>query len=66
MTGPQFFETRMGRIFYERDVPALVKALERIGDLLERVAEAKVTRTQPRPEVQADTGDPGATGGQQG
>ncbi len=31
MSGPQFFETRMGRQFYESTVPDLVRALERIA-----------------------------------
>ena len=56
----------MGSIFYERDVPALVKALERIGDLLERVAESRDASTELKNGDQADTGDPDATRGQQG
>jgi len=34
--GPQFFETRMGRKFYEHDVPELIQVLNRIADLLEK------------------------------
>ncbi len=31
MSGPQFFETRMGRSFYEGMMPRLVNALEKIA-----------------------------------
>jgi hypothetical protein len=33
--GPEFFQTQMGRKFYESSVPRLVKALERIVEALE-------------------------------
>ena len=36
--GPEFFQTIMGRKFYEADVPRALKALERIADALERIA----------------------------
>lgn len=32
----QFHETRLGRMFYERDVPALVRQLTRLNEILER------------------------------
>jgi hypothetical protein len=35
MSGPSFFQTLMGRTYYEGTVPRLVKALERIADALE-------------------------------
>jgi excisionase family DNA binding protein len=35
MTGPEFFQTVMGRRFYEVTMPALVKQLERLNDNLE-------------------------------
>lgn len=41
MGDPRFFETRMGRKFYEADVPRLIKVLERIADALDRVAAKK-------------------------
>lgn len=41
MGEPQFFETRMGRKFYEADVPKLIKVLERIADALDRVTTEK-------------------------
>lgn len=35
MAGPEFFQTGMGRKFYESDVPRIAKALERIATALE-------------------------------
>ena len=32
-----FFQTVMGRKFYESDVPRLIKALEKIGNQLEKL-----------------------------
>jgi len=36
---PDFFETRMGRKFYEYDVPKIVKSLKRIADSLEKISD---------------------------
>ena len=36
-----FYNTRMGQVFYERTVPALVQQLERLNDLLERLVEGQ-------------------------
>jgi hypothetical protein len=33
--GPQFFQTPMGRRYYEHTVPELAKQLERVADALE-------------------------------
>ena len=33
----EFFRTRMGQQFYDRTVPELVKQLERLNELLERL-----------------------------
>jgi len=35
--GPQFFETRMGQQFYDRTLPQIAKALERIAAALEKL-----------------------------
>ena len=35
---PEFFQTYMGKKFYEADVPRLIKALERIANLLQKSA----------------------------
>lgn len=37
MSGPQFFQTRMGHTFYEGTMPALVKQLERLNNNLEEM-----------------------------
>lgn len=37
MSDVQLFQTPMGRRFYERDVPDLIKALERIAEALEKL-----------------------------
>ena len=37
MSGPQFFETRMGRIFFEHHVPNINRALESISKSLEQM-----------------------------
>ena len=39
MSGLRFHETRMGRTFFERDVPELVRQLARLNELLERLAD---------------------------
>jgi hypothetical protein len=37
MTGPQFHETRMGRVFFEVTLPKLLEQLERLNGNLERL-----------------------------
>ncbi len=41
----EFFQTRMGQRFYEHTAPELVRQLERLNELLERLAAA---RQRPR------------------
>ena len=38
MNGPDFFQTHMGRTFYEGTLPRLIKQLERLNDNLDRIA----------------------------
>jgi hypothetical protein len=38
MSETPFFKTRMGQRFYEHTMPELVKQLERLNELLERLA----------------------------
>ena len=45
MSEPQFFQTRMGQRFYERDVPEFVAQLKRLNDTLERIAQRPSERT---------------------
>ena len=33
--GPEFFQTMMGRKFYEHDVPELIKAFNRLSEAIE-------------------------------
>lgn len=37
----EFFQTAMGRAFYERDVPALVRELSRLNDILAQMVAAQ-------------------------
>jgi len=37
VAGPKFFETRMGKEFYMRDVPEIRKQLKRIANALENL-----------------------------
>jgi len=38
---PQLHETPMGRKFFESDIPKISKALTRIADALEKIANSK-------------------------
>jgi hypothetical protein len=43
-----FYQTRMGQQFYERTLPELVRQVERLNDLLERlVAQGTVPGSTP-------------------
>ena len=37
MSEPKFFQTRMGQRFYEHTMPELVRQLERLNELLEKL-----------------------------
>ena len=39
MSETPFYKTRMGQQFYDRTMPALVKQLERLNELLERLID---------------------------
>ena len=41
----QFFQTRMGRQFYEHTMPELVRQLERLNELLDRLVAAQEPKT---------------------
>ena len=43
----EFFQTRMGQIFYEGTVPRMVRALERIANALERANELEESDVCP-------------------
>ena len=44
--GIEFFNTMMGRKYYEADVPRITKALERIADALEKQNESKIVEVK--------------------
>ena len=44
MSETPFYKTRMGQSFYDRTVPALVKQLERLNELLERLVDQRQDR----------------------
>lgn len=41
MSGPEFFQTRMGQKFYEADVPRIVEALQSIAKEMKRSNDLK-------------------------
>jgi hypothetical protein len=43
-SGPQFFQTRMGRTFLEGTMPRIARGLERLSDHLAERAEYRVLR----------------------
>ena len=36
MSGPEFFQTGMGRKFYDHDIPEIARQLKRLADALEK------------------------------
>jgi len=44
MSETPFHQTAMGRDFYERTVPALVREISRLNDLLARLVERQAER----------------------
>jgi len=42
MSGPSFFQTRMGQIFFEGTMPRLYRAIDRVADLLTERGQYKV------------------------
>ncbi len=59
----QFFETRMGRQYYEVTLPELVRQLHRLNDLLALGVEQMETRNADRNEGSPD-GPTSTTSGQ--
>ena len=45
MSEPQFFQTRMGQRFYEHTMPELVRQIEKLNKLLERLAASSLRRS---------------------
>jgi len=42
MAGPEFFQTRMGQVFYEGTMPALVRELKKLNENMEKVADGSL------------------------
>ncbi len=49
MSGPEFFQTGMGKRFYEHTVPELVRQLTRLNDVLEALL-AKSAKNEMKKE----------------
>ncbi len=49
----QFYQTRMGRQFYEVTVPELVRQIARLNDLLALAVEARVTKPEDKTDDRA-------------
>ncbi len=49
----QFYQTRMGRQFYEVTVPELIRQIARLNDLLALAVEAKLTKPEDKPDDRA-------------
>ncbi len=53
MSETPFFKTRMGQQFYERTMPALVKQLERLSNVLERLVAKREREKREADDVDA-------------
>jgi hypothetical protein len=63
VSGPQFFETRMGRQYFEVTLPELVRQISRLNDLLalgveqaEKINTARTTGGSPDGPAATTTG----------
>lgn len=45
MPGPEFHETRMGRTYYEHQLPAMIKAIEENTAALIKLAESNQSKS---------------------
>ena len=50
MSETPFYKTRMGQQFYDRTMPAMVKQLERLNDILERLVDRQERAAQSEKE----------------
>ena len=49
----EFFQTRMGKTFYEHTMPELVRQLERLNELLDRLVAAQEQQQRDKDDVDA-------------
>ena len=47
----EFYQTRMGRTFYDHTMPTVAMELARLNDLLERIADALEANTPNQKET---------------
>ncbi len=58
MSGPEFFQTRMGQIFFESTLPELTRQLSRVATAMELLAskvDRKPDATTPKAERHAQS-----------
>ena len=48
---PEFFQTAIGRTFYDHTLPTIAKELARLNDQLERIATALETKNTNQEEI---------------
>ena len=48
---PEFFQTAMGRTFYDHTMPTIAKEIQRLNTVLERIATALETKTAENEET---------------
>jgi hypothetical protein len=46
MSGSEFYRTKAGRTFYERDVPRIAEALDRVAEALEVISDKLTYRDE--------------------
>jgi len=66
MSGPQFFQTAMGRTFYEGTMPELVKQLKRLNANLEPHPDSRIPYVLTQQGRQEDTTVPISDGTRKG
>ena len=51
----EFYQTRMGRTFYDHTLPTIARELERLNTVLERIAAALEQTAQPKETTDDET-----------
>ena len=46
MSDVQFYQTRMGRTFYEHTMPELVREIKKLNELLQKLIEASLNEKE--------------------
>lgn len=45
----QFFQTRMGKTYYETTLPGILREIHRLNDLLALLVETQLTKPEDKP-----------------